>query len=145
MTETPIGWPTATQPEVTLTPGGMSYVPQGEPQAIRDYLHEECKWMGVGGSVFDLRGSPVTGLIVQLGGTLEGKLFDMQTSMTGIALQYGESGYEFTIADHPIASNGTLWVQLADQAGLPLSNKIHFNTYDDCQKNLIVITFKQMK
>jgi hypothetical protein len=101
--------------------------------------------MGVAGQVFDLRGGPVIGLLVQMGGTLEGKLLDTQTSMTGIARQYGESGFEFPIAERVVASNNNLWIQLLDQAGLPLSDKIYFSTSDDCKKNLILISFKQVK
>jgi hypothetical protein len=123
----------------------MSYVVQGAPQALEDFQQRGCQWMGVAGSVFDLRGSPVTGLLAQLGGTLEGNLYDIQTSMTGIARQYGESGFEFTIANRVVATNNTLWVQLLDQAGLPLSDKVYFSTTDDCTKNLILISFKQVR
>jgi hypothetical protein len=143
VTDTPL--PSGSNPEPTLTPGGMSYAPQGDPQVIRDFAHEECKWMGVAGQVFDLKGSAVVSLIVQLGGSINGQLFETQTSITGLAQQYGPGGFEFTIANAPVATNQTLWVQLVDQAGLPLSNKIYFSTVDDCQKNLVVISFKQMK
>jgi hypothetical protein len=128
-----------------LPPGSMSYVPQGEIQLIQDFGGLGCNWLGVGGGVTDLRGNPVAGLFVQLGGNFNGKLFDTKTTMTGIARQYGEGGYEFQIADKPIASNKTLWVQLIDQADLPLSDRIYFQTTDDCTKNLVYISFKQVK
>ncbi len=137
--------PSAKNPEPSLTPGGMSYVIQGEPQFIQDFADRGCQWTGVAGQVFDIKGSPVTGLIVQLGGSLNGKFFETQTFLTGLAPQYGPSGYEFTIADGPIASDQDLWVQLVDQTGLPLSNKIYFSTVDDCTKNLVLLSFKQAK
>jgi hypothetical protein len=152
---TPTSTPVPTQtsfptddPGVTATPlpeGSMSYIPQGEPQLIQDFDLLGCSWSGVGGAVTDLRGSPVTGLFVQLGGTLRGEIIDTQTSMTGIARKYGEGGYEFKLGDKPEASNRTMWVQLIDQAGLPLSDRVYFFTSDDCTKNLVYISFKQVK
>ena len=65
--------------------------------------------------------------------------------MTGTAPEYGKGGYEFVLADQPIASTNTLWIQLLDQADLPLSDKIYFSTYDTCEQNLILINFQQVK
>jgi hypothetical protein len=133
-------------PEPTMTPGGMSFAPLGEIQYLQDFTRQQCAWMGVAGQVFDLRNSPVSGLIVQLGGSLEGRLFETLITMSGAASQtYGSAGYELTIANRPVASQGTLWVQLLDQAGLPLSEKIYFDTFDACERNLIMISFKQVK
>jgi hypothetical protein len=138
----------ADTPQVTLTPGGMSFVlQQGSPKAISNIydLDAGCDWMGVGGQALDMTGAPVVGLIVQLGGTLEGKTFDEVVSMTGTALQLGPGGFIFQLADRPIASQGVLWVQLLDQQLLPLSDKLYFDTYSDCGQNLIVIQLNQVK
>jgi hypothetical protein len=66
-------------------------------------------------------------------------------AMTGLAPQYGLGGFELTLADKLFASAGTLWIQLLDQQNLPLSNRIYFDTYDDCAKNLIIIYFSQVQ
>ena len=100
--------------------------------------------MGVGGQALDMQDAPIVGTTIELGGWLGTDAVDM-LSLTGTALQYGPAGYEFTLSDHPIAALKTLWVQLLDQAGLPLSNRVYFTTYDDCTKNLILITFKQVR
>ena len=100
--------------------------------------------MGVGGQVLDLQGRPLTGVTVQLSGTLDGKS-TILNSLTGTARQYGEAGFEFTLEDAPLASTGTLWVRLADQASLPLSGRQFFDTYAECEKNLIIINFKQIR
>jgi len=149
LTEVPSGpiteTPTATP---TLKPGQFNFVlQQGSPQAIPNVIRAEagCNWMGVAGQAFSLNRSPVVGLFIQLGGTLNGKLFETLLSMTGTAIEYGQGGYEFVISDKPVDSNKTLWVQLIDQANLPLSDKVYFNTYADCQKNLILINFNQVK
>ncbi len=144
-TDTPVGG------AVTPQPGGWGFVvQQGTPVAMNAIVyHPEivCDWMGVAGRAFGLNGEPVPLLLVQLGGTLEGRLIETQTSMTGVANSiYGQPGFfEFTIANHSIASQQTLWIQLVDQQNLPLSDKIYFDTFDDCEKNLILINFTQVK
>jgi hypothetical protein len=143
VTETPV-----LLPETTITPGGMTFdVQQGNPVAISSAAFrpdQGCNWMGVGGQALDLSGAPVQWLIVQLGGILDGSEIE-QLTMTGTATQYDRGGFEFTLSDKPIASDSTLWVQLLDQAGLPLSEKIYFDTFDECDKNLIVINLKQVR
>jgi hypothetical protein len=144
LTNTPVGGP----PAPTITAGGMSFViQQGSPQAIQNIYSPEagCNFLGVGGQALDLSNAEVVGLIVQLSGTLEGKIYETKLSMTGTASKLGRGGFFFQIADHPITSNSTLWIQLLDQQGLPLSDKVYFNTFDDCAKNLIIIYFKQVK
>jgi hypothetical protein len=134
-------------PPPTVPPAGYSFELQGKPYAIKNLYHPEleCAWMGVGGQALDMSGAHVTGLIIRLGGVLSGVSLNPMMSLTGVALNYGQSGYEFTLADRPIASKGTLWIQLLDQAGLPLSDKIPFDTYDSCEQNLILINFKQVR
>ena len=100
--------------------------------------------MGVGGQVLDMQGAAIVGTTLGLGGWIGSDAVDI-LSLSGTAHQYGDAGYEFTLSDHPIATVKTLWVQLLDQAGLPLSNRVYFTTYDDCTKNLILITFKQVR
>jgi hypothetical protein len=134
----------------TPIPIGGTYfeVRQGSPKAIPNIYHPElaCNWMGVGGQAVDMSNTPVTGLIIRLGGTLPGVTIpEHMMSLTGVALNYGRAGYEFKLADKPIASRKSLWVQLLDQAGVPISEKIFFDTYDSCDMNLIIIDFKQSR
>jgi hypothetical protein len=123
-------------------------VQKGSPLAVQNIYHPEleCFWMGVGGQVLDMSGAPVVGLIVQLGGALPGVQLSLpMLSLTGVALNYGPSGYEFQLAGEPVASKKTLWLQLLDQAGLPVSDKVSFDTFKDCNRNLILINFKQVR
>jgi hypothetical protein len=153
-TSTPLISPT---PAETYTPTpeaepfqgrGPSFVlQQGSPRALPNIYHPErgCDWMGVGGQAVDLDKAPYIGLIVQLGGSLGGRPYETKLSITGTAPQYDRAGFEFQIADRPIASSKSLWLQLLDQAGLPLSEKIYFDTYNDCEKNLIILYFTQVR
>ncbi len=134
-------------PTRTATIPVLPYSLRGTAVAVAStIIHADlgCDWLGVGGQAFGLQGEPVVGLTIQLSGTLNGQPVSM-LGLTGTIPQYGPAGYEFTLGDKPATSIKTLWVQLLDQAGLPLSEKVYFDTYNDCQKNLILINFKQVR
>jgi hypothetical protein len=147
-TETPFPLFTATL-EGTKPVGGMPFVvgagtPIGTSSAP---FHPDagCNWLGVAGQVFDLSTASISGQQIRLGGTLAGTPIDM-LSLTGLAGSYGSPGfYEFVLGDTAIASQATLWVQLLDQAGIPMSEKVFFDTYDNCEKNLVFINFQQVR
>lgn len=137
--------PTATKTERPIS--NYSFDLQSTPTGIDAavlYPERGCNWLGVGGQVVDMQGRPVTGITVQIGGNLGKEVID-QTSLTGLALKYGEAGYEFELAKTPAASKQTLWVRLIDQARLPLSPKVYFDTYEECQRNLVIINFRQVR
>lgn len=139
--------PTEGTPAPTVESGGMPYeIQQGDPSYIKNIGHPDlgCNWTGVAGQATGMNGAPVVGLFVQLGGTLQGLPLE-RLNMTGTATQYGSGGYEFTLGDKLVASNDTLWLQLFDQGMLPLSEKISFNTVDDCEKNLVLVNFRQVR
>ena len=145
-TLTPVGaFPTS---EGTRDPAeGMPFVMQeGNPQYIPNIYHpdEGCSWMGVGGQVIGLNGGPVLYLSIKLGGSLNGESIE-QITISGTAPQYGQAGYEFKLSDQPVDSVQNLYVELLDQADLPLSEKYYFDTFNDCEKNLILINFKQVR
>lgn len=137
------------EPGATPAPGVFAFELQpGSPSAIDGTTFHpdlDCNWTGVAGQATSLNGEPVTGLFVRLGGSIPGDEAIDQLSMTGWAEQYGAGGFEFTVADYLVASEGTLWIQLLDQQNLPLSDKVYFNTYEDCQRNLIIIYFDQVQ
>ncbi len=136
-------------PTATRKPNskGYSFTVQTNPSPISSVLYRPewgCDWLGLAGNAVDLQNSPVTGIRVQVGGFLGANSIDY-LSLTGTALQYGRAGYEFTLAEKPVASSGTLWVQLLDQSDLPLSDKVYFDTFNSCEQNLIIINFKQVR
>lgn len=155
-TNTPIPSATPTlQFTATQTPTGTLAIVElpfdvgmGSPVALASLtFHPEagCNWLGVAGQALDMSGAPLTtGLVIKLGGVLGGVEKDF-TGLTGTAPQYGEAGYEIVLASKPIASTQTLWVQLLDPAGLSLSPKIYFDTFESCDQNLIMINFQQLR
>lgn len=135
--------PTATLKIVSAYPFAL----QSPPAAIGGsvlYPERGCKWTGVGGQALDMQGRPALGISIQMGGTLDSKPV-FQTSLTGTALKYGPAGFEFALADAPLASKNVFWVRLVDQAGIPLSDRVYFETFDSCEKNLVVVNFKQVR
>ncbi len=152
-TWTPTPFPPTNTPEptYTLTPEGpqptaentrdpaegMPFIMQeGNPQYIPNIYHPDagCNWLGVGGQVTGLNGGPVLYLSIKLGGSLNGEAVE-QITISGTAPQYGQAGYEFTLSDQPVDSVQNLYVELLDQADLPLSEKYYFDTFNDCEKN----------
>jgi hypothetical protein len=138
---------------VTVTPTrsasayGFSYEASGDPSAVSNTLfHADgtCNWQGIAGHVVDFQGQPVIGMFVQLGGYYDGKVIET-TTLTGGATWYGDSGYEFVLGTKPLDTYKSLWVQLTDQAYLPLSDRVYLDTFSACTKNLILINFKQIR
>ena len=158
ITETPLPvTPTNTEvviPTVTLTAteifpvGVYTYAIEGNPVAMANttfHPDESCAWQGIAGRVVDLQGRHVVGVTVLLTGVYDNREISMNTITGGASAWYGESGYEFILGSTPIESTGTLMVQLVDQSLVPISDQEVFNTYTDCDKNLILINFKQIR
>lgn len=149
--------PTATldQPQSTATQAATA-TPQPSPTAIvladfvlqtgnpiylENFVHPSagCKWMGVAGQVFDQDGTEVQGFTIVFGNSEDEE--NTRASLTGMASAYGAGGYEIQIADAPLATSGYFWVQVVDQDGIARSEKIYFDTYEDCSQNLILLNF----
>lgn len=133
-------------PEPTATAEPISFaIQEGSPAALdSSVFHPElgCNFMGVAGQVFGLDDAPITGMSVQVSGTLNGEPVD-KTGLTGAATQYGPGAYyEIQLGDAPVASE-TLHVVLLNEQGQPISASTAFNTFDSCQQNLILINFKE--
>jgi hypothetical protein len=101
-----------------------------------------CNWQGVGGSVVDANNSDIIGMVIRIAGRYNGKTVSM-TTVSGVSPDYGKSGFEFVLGTVPIASTDDLYLQLLDQAGLPLADNIYIDTFNDCEKNLVLVRFKK--
>ncbi len=135
---------TATQ-TVTSTSTPVPIALQADsPVYIQNFAHTDaaCDWMGVAGQVFGEDGSPQINLVLVIKGTIGEKVIDL-TGVTGIpeADIYGPGGYEIVLADAPAQTSDNLAIQVFDLQGNTLSEPVNFNTYSDCDKNLVVINF----
>lgn len=144
---TPVAEETPVEPTETPFSGYYAFALQNSINAIESSLirpNYGCDWVGVAGQVFDLQGRPVVGVRVWLRGSYDNKRINLY-SLTMESSPYGPSGFEFTLGEKPLNSVGQLSIQLLDQAGIPISERIYFDTFEDCQKNLILINFKQIR
>jgi len=143
-TPTPTLTPTITQtPTLELRP----FILMGEPETMSSALIRPqlgCEWLVIAGQVWDLQDAPVTGLTLHLYGELDGYTID-RFILTGSATDYGESGYEFALENMLVDSEDSLFIQLVDTNALPLSHPYALQTFDDCQRNLILVNFKQVR
>jgi len=135
-------------PTSTATPEVYPFVLIGEPEMMSNNLIRpqlSCEYLIIAGEVWDLQDVPITdSATIHLYGTLGGFTID-QFALPGSAPVYGESGYEFVLEGLVVDSVGTLTIRLEETNGLPLSAEYDIQTYEDCQQNLILVNFKQVR
>ncbi|GJQ52026.1 MAG: hypothetical protein HKUEN02_08730 [Anaerolineaceae bacterium] len=140
--DTPISlYPPTRTPKPTSTPKAQFTASVSQVASTIIYPDLLCGWTGIGGTVVDAKNSPIIGQVIVLRGSLDNKLIEQQT-VSGINKPYGESGFEFALGNVPFASS-TLYIQLVDLNGLPLSDKVAIKTSEDCSKNLVLVRFKK--
>ncbi len=157
VTETPTLLPTSTlipsstplsliTPTITVTPTATPKAPfsANTTYIASAIIHQEegCNWQGIGGTVVDANGADILRMTIRLNGKYDGKP-KTDLTVSSIAPAYGKSGYEFFLGTVPISSKGELSLQLFDQAGVPLSDNIYIDTFNDCTKNLALVRFKK--
>ena len=134
--------PTPSRTSTPLPPTAQYILQPGSPVYQPNLFHPDigCRWMGVAGQVFGVDARSVKQLVVELGGALNGKSISV-LGMTGNNAVYGPGGFELQITGQPMASQGSLWLVLYDLGGNRLSEPTYFNTYGDCERNLVLVNF----
>lgn len=140
--------PTHTVPPTpTSTPWSAAFVIRGTPEAFPHtllYDRYTCEeYLFIGGEVWDLRESPLKGLTVKLTGTYGGDAVDI-SSESGELEIYGQSGYGFVL-DNLQVKTDSLYIQLFDALGNPLSAKVKLNISGECDGNLLLVNYKQVQ
>lgn len=136
------------QPTNTATPFPYQ-IQVMNPHYLASFTHADlgCNWLGVGGQIFNREGAVQKDIVIKVGGELGGspviEEMTMPLAEPEIDIAYGPGGYELTLANSPAASDGTLWIQLLSLEGDPLSEQIYLITYEDCQKNLLLVNFME--
>jgi hypothetical protein len=140
-------------PSETPAPTATSEIlgrPHSGPQFIvdEDLLHFEsftggCDWQGIAGEAFNTLGGPVTGLQVRVTGQSGTGTID-QTTETGAASAYGESGWRVRIGQSSRIPQ-TVTVQLFQADGTALSDPFELSFPGNCGQNLAFMTFRQVQ
>ncbi len=97
-------------------------------------------WAGVAGLVFGLDRKHQPNIILRLWGD-DPVGADGRTLPSGTAIQYGPSGWEFTLGDKPAFGKWNL--QLLTDDGQPLSPVIEIEMKGDPRENLAYVIFNQ--
>lgn len=118
----------------TLQEGGPFYLPNF------NHPDDGCNWLGVAGQIFDQDGNELIDLNIIAGSTAK-ENGDTQQATSGSSLAYGLGGYEIILANQPEDTAGTYWVQVLNQNGEPLSERVFFDTVNDCEHNLVLVNF----
>ena len=128
--------------EPTLILDPVYTLQEGSPAALPNFNHPEdgCEWLGVAGQVFDEEGLEVIGLTVLVGDSNKPNDAPLE-GITGDVLAYGLGGYEIQMAAEALESSERYWIQVLNPDGTPLTIRHSFNTYQDCEQNLILINF----
>lgn len=134
-----------TNPTATFSPTRFPLSLQaGTPVYIKNFAYPDagCQWFGLAGQVFNQSGTPVINLIVSIKGKLGNNQIDRLT-MTGLKEgdSYGPGGYEIKLANSPVSSEDAIFLQVFDLDAIPLSRNIAIDTFQDCDKNLIIVNF----
>lgn len=118
-------------------------VQTGSPALTGNFINPGagCNWLGVAGQVFDQSGRPLPGLIVEVGGRLNGRQIGPLVSMTGSAPALGPGGYALNLSSTAADSTDSLYIQVNNLDGAPQTRRFFFDTSSACDQNLVVINF----
>lgn len=119
---------------------GPHYIVSGHP-TFTTHING-CGGAYIAGNVTDINGSPKLFLTIRIGGTLNSVPVSDET-LSSYAPQYSESGWEFKIADAPVKTAGSIFIQLFTQQGDALTELIIINTSDICTENVTLVNFVQ--
>jgi len=143
---------TEVAPESTVeTSTTLSFQPEsfslqeGSPFYLPNFAQPEAGygWLGVAGQVFDGEGNEVLDVIVMVGDE-QNPDGEPMIGITGTALAYGLGGFEVQLADGAIESQNRFWIQVLSSEGIPLTIPVYFNTFEDCDRNLVLINFVEI-
>ncbi len=135
-------------PKPTFTPTAVPFTLQlMNPYYLKNFTHDDlgCAWLGVAGQIFNLEGQVQKDIVIRAGGKINGSpiLEEMTLPLAepDVDLAYGPGGFELTLATSLADTKSEVWIQLFSLKGDTLSDKVYLTTYNDCQKNLILLNF----
>jgi hypothetical protein len=129
----------------SATPTALPYTLQlGSPVYTANFGYPDagCNWLGVGGQIFEKSGEPVINMVVWVRGSIGDTPFEtIVLSGTAEGYKYGPGGYEVVIHNAVLETSGIFSIQILDLNGNILTDQVFFDTYAQCDQNLILINF----
>jgi hypothetical protein len=141
--------PTTTEVVITThTPtataeGSMHFVAQTGTPVYSAHLNG-CDGIYLVGNVVDINGSPLVHMTVDAGGSLGGVTINPPPSDSGSHPEFSASGWQIKISNTLVDSTSSVYVALY-QVGSddPVSDLVFVDTFNDCEKNMIMVNFTQ--
>jgi hypothetical protein len=117
-------------------------VQPGTPQPVRNLLSPDqgCAWAGIGGQVFKSDGLPITGLVVELTGSIAGKSV-YGLSLTGSRKGLGPGGYLVSIEGAVIPPGTPLQLRILNLSGIRLSPLVTVQLPGVCETPMLLLNF----
>ncbi|MEN8241400.1 MAG: hypothetical protein ABFS17_05730 [Chloroflexota bacterium] len=103
-----------------------------------------CDGIYLAGNVIDSEGNPLAGMLVIAAGTLGDTPLETEPSLSGLHPEFSPSGWQIKLSDTLLDSSETVYVALysLDSAD-PVSELVYVDTYNDCDRNMIMVNFVQ--
>ena len=143
-TSTPSSTPTANIPTATASPenaalpfavvGDVLYTPNTNDQA--------CNWSSIAGTVTDTGGRALNNFGIQIVDVADPQALNERV-FSGSALTFGDGGFELNLGTAPREAQYS--VQLFSPAGVPVSDVFFVITSEDCEQNVAIISFVQVR
>lgn len=116
-----------------LAATGVIYIPNANSSA--------CNWASIAGTVSDNSGLPINGYRIRITSPDDPGLDE--TIFSGSTLTFGPGGYELPLGGAPVA--GDYRVRLLDARGAPVSPEYAVRTRAECDGNVALVNFVQVR
>jgi len=129
----PMDTPTGDKP-FTISEAGVLYIPNANGRG--------CNWSSIAGTVTGLTGEPLDGYAVQIADIEEPTRLNVVVN-SGSSLNLGAGGFELALGSTPRIRSYR--IQLFDSANNPVSEPFQVFTREECDQNVAVVNFVQVR
>ncbi|MCL4254286.1 MAG: hypothetical protein KJ043_10960, partial [Anaerolineae bacterium] len=118
----------------TISEAGVLYTPNANGRG--------CNWSSIGGTVTDQAGQPLNGYAIQIVDIEEPTRLNVVVT-SGSSLNFGVGGFELALGSTPRIRSYR--IQLFDSANNAVSEPFQIFTREECDQNVAVVNFIQVR
>ncbi len=118
----------------TISEAGVLYIPNANGRG--------CNWSSIGGTVTDVTGQPLNGYAIQIVDIEEPTRLNVVVT-SGSSLNFGVGGFELALGSTPRIRSYR--IQLFDSANNAVSEPFQIFTREECDQNVAVVNFIQVR